>query len=62
MMIVLTWFEIHRTTLFFGSPMYILSQKLKHLKNNLIEWNKNVFGNIHEHLNIAEQEVQRIQA
>lgn len=47
---------------FFGSPMYILSQKLKHLKNNLKEWNKNVFGNIHEHVNIAEQEVHHIQA
>jgi len=42
--------------------MFILSQKLKHLKKNLKVSNKNVFGNIQNHVTIAEQEVQNIQA
>ncbi|XP_019447267.1 PREDICTED: uncharacterized protein LOC109350493 [Lupinus angustifolius] len=31
-----------------GSPMFVLSQKLKILKKELRAWIKNVFGNVHE--------------
>jgi len=31
-----------------GCPMFILQQKLKRLKLSLKDWNKNVFGNVHE--------------
>ncbi|MCI01683.1 RNA-directed DNA polymerase (Reverse transcriptase), partial [Trifolium medium] len=30
-----------------GSPMFILSKKLKLLKEHLKNWNKEVFGNVH---------------
>lgn len=44
-----------------GSAMHILSQKLKHLKNNLKAWNKNTFGNIHIQVKEAETNVLNIQ-
>ena len=47
-------------TSIFGCPMYILSYKLKILKQNLKTWNKNVFGNVHDHVSLAEQAVQTI--
>jgi len=31
-----------------GCHMFILQQKLKRLKLSLKDWNKNVFGNVHE--------------
>ena len=36
-----------------GCPMYVLTQKLKLLKENLKTWNHNTFGNIHSHVNTA---------
>lgn len=41
--------------------MYILSEKLKHLKHKLKVWNKDVFGNVHDRVSKAQQAVDRIQ-
>jgi hypothetical protein len=45
-----------------GCPMYVLSEKLKRLKNDLKAWNKNVFGNIHENVKLSRLKVDEIQA
>lgn len=45
-----------------GCPMYILSRKLKILKENLKTWNKVTFGNIHSQLKLATQKLDDIQA
>jgi len=45
----------------FGSPMQILSQKLKILKGELKTWNKNVFGNIHINVKNSVQKLDAIQ-
>ncbi|MCH90684.1 RNA-directed DNA polymerase (Reverse transcriptase) [Trifolium medium] len=45
-----------------GCPMYVISEKLKILKNNLKIWNKNVFGNIHETVKLSRIKVDEIQA
>jgi len=44
-----------------GCPMYILTTKLKILKNKLKQWNKEVFGNIHNHVNEAGKNLADIQ-
>ncbi|XP_019433790.1 PREDICTED: uncharacterized protein LOC109340533 [Lupinus angustifolius] len=44
-----------------GCPMYVLSQKLRNLKNELKIWNKNVFGNIDQRVNSAKANVDAIQ-
>lgn len=44
-----------------GYPMFILSQKLKTLKNALKSWNKDKFGNVHAKVKSAEENVNRIQ-
>jgi exonuclease III len=44
-----------------GCPMFILSQKLKILKEKLKVWNKTCFGNVHENVNSAELKLQQIQ-
>lgn len=44
-----------------GSPMYILSSKLKMLKDKLKVWNKEVFGNIHLQVAEAEKNLNDIQ-
>lgn len=44
-----------------GCPMYVLTQKLKLLKDKLKAWNLNTFGNIHSHVNTANQLVDDIQ-
>ena len=44
-----------------GCPMYVLTNKLKALKNKLKIWNKDVFGNIHSYVTEAEQGLQDIQ-
>ncbi|GAU43510.1 hypothetical protein TSUD_399030 [Trifolium subterraneum] len=44
-----------------GSPMFILSKKLKHLKDHLKIWNKEVFGNVHSFVKEAEDSVVEIQ-
>jgi hypothetical protein len=45
----------------FGSPMQILSQKLKILKGELKIWNKNVFGNIHTTVANSVSKLDKIQ-
>ncbi|GAU35456.1 hypothetical protein TSUD_364120 [Trifolium subterraneum] len=44
-----------------GCPMYILSTKLKRLKDKLKVWNKEIFGNVHDGVKEAEQQLQNIQ-
>jgi len=44
-----------------GCPMYILSTKLKLLKNKSKVWNKEVFGNVHALVYDAEQHLANIQ-
>jgi hypothetical protein len=44
-----------------GCPMFVLSRKLKLLKENLKTWNKNCFGNVHEFVTTAEQNLHLIQ-
>ena len=48
--------------IFVGCPMFVLSQKLKYLKNNLKAWNKEVFGNVHELVAQAESHLNHIQS
>ncbi|GAU50480.1 hypothetical protein TSUD_409650 [Trifolium subterraneum] len=45
-----------------GCPMFILSTKLKRLKEKLRRWNKDIFGNVHSYVNEAEQDLSNIQA
>ncbi|WJX52536.1 hypothetical protein P8452_38639 [Trifolium repens] len=45
-----------------GCPMFVLSEKLKILKVKLKSWNKVVFGNIHENVKQARNNVDSIQA
>jgi hypothetical protein len=44
-----------------GGPMFILSRKLKLLKEKLKLWNKDCFGNVHTAVNTADQNLQEIQ-
>jgi hypothetical protein len=44
-----------------GCPMMRLNTKLKNLKSKLKTWNKEVYGNIHEHVNLDETDLQHIQ-
>ncbi|PNX70974.1 hypothetical protein L195_g057930, partial [Trifolium pratense] len=41
--------------------MFILSKKLKILKDKLKIWNKDCFGNVHNHVISAEQKLHQIQ-
>jgi hypothetical protein len=41
--------------------MFILSKKLKFLKDRLKNWNKDCFGNVHSLVNTAEMKLQQIQ-
>jgi hypothetical protein len=45
-----------------GSPMFILSRKLKILKEQLKSWNKVVFGNVHSYVKDAEDNLADIQS
>jgi len=45
-----------------GCPMFILTKKLKILKEKLKVWNKDCYGNVHEFVSDAEQNLQLIQA
>lgn len=45
----------------FGSPMQILSQKLKRLKEELKVWNKNIFGDIHKQVKKSVDKLDQIQ-
>ncbi|CAI8586622.1 unnamed protein product [Vicia faba] len=40
-----------------GCPMFVLSEKLRLLKNNLKSWNKNTFGNSHH---LVDEEVEKL--
>lgn len=42
--------------------MFVLSEKLKLLKAALKQWNKDTFGNIHDHVKVAKQKLDDIQA
>ncbi|PNX60507.1 hypothetical protein L195_g051967 [Trifolium pratense] len=44
-----------------GCPVYVLTQKLKFLKESLKIWNKNTFGNVHSNVKIASQKLDDIQ-
>ena len=44
-----------------GCPMFILSTKIKTLKEKFKTWNKEVFGNVHEFVKNAEQNLQQVQ-
>ena len=44
-----------------GCPMFVLNKKLKILKHKLKLWNKEVFGNVHDHVKVAEQKLHEIQ-
>jgi hypothetical protein len=44
-----------------GCPMFILSKKLKLLKEKLKTWNKDCFGNVHTLVTSAEQRLQLVQ-
>ncbi|CAJ2666292.1 unnamed protein product [Trifolium pratense] len=46
----------------FGNPMACLQLKLKRLKGVLRVWNKNVFGNVDSNVQLAVDEVMRIQS
>jgi hypothetical protein len=48
-------------TTIYGCPMFILSKKLKLLKEKLRTWNKESFGNVHELVSSAELKLQSIQ-
>jgi hypothetical protein len=45
-----------------GCPMFILTKKLKLLKEKLKIWNKECFGNVHDYVVSAEQNLQSIQS
>jgi hypothetical protein len=47
-------------TEFVGCPMYILTRKLKLLKEKLKSWNKETFGNVHDYVTTAETKLQQI--
>ncbi|GAU40165.1 hypothetical protein TSUD_292700 [Trifolium subterraneum] len=44
-----------------GCPMFVLTQKLKSLKEKLKVWNRNVFGNIHHNVKAASAKVDSLQ-
>ena len=44
-----------------GSPMFILTSKLKNLKTKLTVWNKEVFVNVHTYVDQAEANLNHIQ-
>jgi hypothetical protein len=47
---------------FVGYPMYILTRKLKLLKEKLKSWNKETFGNVHDYVITPETKLQQIQS
>lgn len=46
----------------YGCPMFILSAKLKTLKERLKTWNRNTFGNVQNYVSIAERTLKEIQS
>jgi hypothetical protein len=47
---------------FIGSGMHRLQTKLRRLKDAFRVWNKSVFGDVQRHVQLAADEVSRIQA
>lgn len=45
-----------------GSPMYIFQQKLKHIKEKIKKWNKDLFGNIMSEKLRLEQQIEEIKS
>lgn len=43
-----------------GLPMFVLAQKLKNLKIELKLGNKQVFGDVHQKVNEAQDKVERV--
>lgn len=43
-----------------GNPMYVLVQKLKLLKNVLIQWNKDKVWNIVDRVKVAKEEMYQV--
>jgi hypothetical protein len=48
-------------TVFTGSPMFILQQKLKVLKGLLKTWNMDIFGHIHHRVSYASNKLFQVQ-
>lgn len=48
-------------TSWFGCPIYVLNQKLKKVKRKLIDWNRNVFGNVNDKVINAMNNLSRFQ-
>ena len=44
-----------------GCPMYILTKKLKTLKDKLKVWNKDTFGNVHDYVKNAKSKLSLLQ-
>jgi hypothetical protein len=45
-----------------GTKMYFFQQKLKHFKQQVCKWNKEVFGNIFQERKSLEQKLENLQA
>jgi hypothetical protein len=45
-----------------GTKMYCFQQKLKHFKQHVRKWNKEVFGNIFQERKLLEQKLENLQA
>jgi len=45
---------------FFGTPSYVLANKLKHLNLELKHWNKEVFGNVEDRKKSLFEEIQAL--
>lgn len=45
-----------------GNPMFVLSNKLKALKDKLKDWNHNIFGNVHVLVKEADNKLDGIQS
>jgi hypothetical protein len=43
-----------------GTKMYFFQQKLKHFKQQVRKWNKEVFGNIFQERKILEQKLENL--
>lgn len=51
----------HEDLLLQGSLMFRFEQKLKHIKNHIIKWNKDTFGDILKEKNVIEKQMEDIQ-
>lgn len=44
-----------------GCPMFVMTRKLKALKIHLQEWNKEVFGNVNNKVEQAQNSLEAVQ-